>query len=49
MPPERTCAYSKCGVKFTPQRNKKGPMYHSAKCRVYASREAKAKAKKKKP
>lgn len=37
------CAYSKCGVEFTPIRKKDGPQYHSDKCRVGAWRENKQK------
>lgn len=41
MTKQRTCAYSKCEVKFTPKRLKKGPQYHTARCRVMAWREKK--------
>lgn len=43
MNKKRKCAYKPCGLEFTPKRNKKGPMYHTDKCRVKAWREKKQK------
>lgn len=44
--PIRTCAYKPCGLKFTPVRNKEGPMFCGNKCRVMNWREEQRKAKK---